>query len=135
MFSKSIVWSTLAVFVFFYIAPWGFYAIADKCLQQHVLIPTMRQDIMPGVLAIGVLLMSFAFVHIFQKWSGGVYYNKRGFYFGLWFAVFEVLAIGIIRYATTEVVAAQYYILDGVFWTAMYALGGVLTATVLRKTS
>jgi len=135
MFSKSLRWSTLVVFLFFYFVPWGFYALTDACLQEYVLIPTMRENIMPGVLAIGVLLMSYAFVHIFQKWSGGEYYNKRGFYFGLWFAFFEAVAIGTIRYAATEVVAAPYYVLDGIFWTAMYAVGGVLVAMVSRKTS
>ena len=35
-----------------------------------------------------------------------------------------------IRYATTEMVAAPYYVLDGIFWTAMYAVGGVLVAMV-----
>ncbi len=135
MFSKSILLSTLVAFLYFYFVPWGFYTFAAECLQEYVLIPTMRENIMPGVLAIGVLLMSFAFVHIFQRWSGGVYFNKRGFYFGFWFALFEAVAIGIIRYATTEIVAAQYYVLDGIFWTAMYSVGGVLVAIVFRKTS
>ncbi|MGB0274146.1 MAG: hypothetical protein ACPF9U_02790 [Flavobacteriaceae bacterium] len=135
MFSKSILWSTLVAFLFFYFVPWGFYTLADACLQEYVLIPTMRENIMPGVLAIGVLLMSFAFVHIFQKWSGGIFSNQKGFIFGLWVALLEVVSIGFIRYATQDAFEAPFYILDSIFWTAMYAIGGVLVAMVSRKTS
>ncbi len=95
----------------------------------------MRTDIMPGILAVGVLLLSFAFVHIFQKWSGGVFSNKNGFIFGLWIALLEIISIGFIRYSTSDAFEALFYALDGIYWLAMYTIGGVLVAFVSRKTS
>ena len=68
MFSKSIIWSTVVTFLFFYFVPAVFYAATTSCFEEYVLIDIMRTDIMPGILAVGVLLLSFAFVHIFQKW-------------------------------------------------------------------
>ena len=89
MFSKSIVWSTLVVFLFFYFAPWGFYGVTAECFEEHTITNTMRENIFPGILALGVLLLSYAFVHIFHKWSGGVFSNKNGFIFGIWVALLE----------------------------------------------
>lgn len=128
MSSKSILWSTFVVFLFFFCSL-GFYTLADACLQEYVLIPTTRKNIMPGVLAIGILLMSFAFVHIFRKWSGGEYYNKKGFYFGLWFALLEAVAIGTIlipKPPAGTVVIFNTDLLVTAFSSITYACGLVL---------
>lgn len=137
MFSKSILWSTLVVFLFFFVTPYFFYWATESCFQEYVRTDISRPDaeLNIGLLAIGVLLLSFAFVHIFQKWSGGIFSNQKGFIFGLWVALLEVVSIGFIRYATQDAFEAPYYVLDGIFWTAMYAIGGVLVAMVSRKTS
>lgn len=135
MFSKSIIWSTVVTFLFFYFVPAVFYAATTSCFEEYVLIDIMRTDIMPGILAVGVLLLSFAFVHIFQKWSGGVFSNKNGFIFGLWIALLEIISIGFIRYSTSDAFEAPFYVLDGIYWLAMYTIGGVLVAFVSRKTS
>jgi len=137
MLSKSILWSTLVAFLFFFITPYFFYWATESCFQEYVRIDISRPDteLNIGLLAIGVLFLSFAFTNIFQKWSGGIYYNKRGFYFGLWVALLEVISIGFIRYATQDAFEVPYYILDSIYWTAMYAIGGVLVAMVSRKTS
>jgi len=135
MFSKSIIWSTVVTFLFFYFVPAVFYASTTSCFEKYVLIDIMRTDIMSGILAVGVLLLSFAFVHIFQKWSGGVFSNKNGFIFGLWIALLEIISIGFIRYSTSDAYEAPFYALDGIYWIAMYTIGGVLVAFVSRKTS
>ncbi len=69
MFSKSIIWSTVVTFLFFYFVPAVFYAATTSCFEEYVLIDIMRTDIMPGILAVGVLLLSFAFVY-FPKMVG-----------------------------------------------------------------
>jgi hypothetical protein len=83
MFSKSIIWSTVVAFLFFYFVPPLFYLGADECLKEYM-DPSKdiaRDPYMFGVLALGVLVFSYAFVHIFQKWSNGIYSNKKGFRF------------------------------------------------------
>ena len=137
MFSKSIIWPTLTAFIFFFIIPYLFYWATALCFQEYVQTDISRPDneIHLGLLALGVLLLSFAFVRIFQKWSGGIFSNHNGFIFGLWIALIEVISIGFIRYATQDAFEAPFYILDSIYWTAMYAVGGVLVAIVCRKTS
>ena len=88
-----------------------------------------------GTLAVGVLIFSYACVHIFQKWSNGIYSNKKGFAFGIWATLLTMVSMSFIRYATTDFAEAEYYALDSVYWLAMYTLGGVLVAFVSRKTS
>lgn len=135
MFSKSIIWSTIVAFLFFYFIPAGFYAVTTDCFEEYVLIDIMRTEIMPGILAVGVLLLAYAFVRIFQKWAGGDFSNKNGFVFGLWIALLETISIGFIRYSTTDAFEAPFYALDSIYWLAMYVIGGVLVAIVSRKTS
>ena len=137
MFSKSILWSTTVVFAFFFITPYFFYWATASCFQEYIRIDISRpeNDLHLGLLAFGVLLLSYAFVHIFHKWSGGIFSNKNGFIFGLWASLLVVVSMSLIRYATQNAFEAPIYILDGIYWTAMYAVGGVLVAIVSRKTS
>ena len=69
MFSKSILWSTVVAFLFFYFTPPLFYLGADECLKEYI-DPSKninRDPYMLDVLAVGVLVFSYAFVHLFQK--------------------------------------------------------------------
>lgn len=137
MFSKSIIWATIVAFLFFYLIPPLFYLGAEECLKEYIDSSKniSRDPYFFGILGIGVLLFSYAFVHIFQKWSNGIYSNKNGFLFGIWTTLFTIASMSFIRYATTDFAEAQYYVLDNVYWLAMYTIGGVLIAFVFRKTS
>ena len=137
MFSKSFLWPTVVAFLFFFFVPYLFYTASEACFQEYVRINISRPntEFKLGHLALGVFLMSYAFVRLFQKWSEGIYSNHNGFVFGLWIALFASVAMGLIYYATQAAFEAPYYILDGIFWIGMYAVGGVLTAMVSRKIS
>jgi hypothetical protein len=135
MFSKSIFWSTLVAFLFFYMVPWGFYAAADECFSPYIEEGVNRNPKYLGWLAVGVLILSYAFVRLFQRWSDGDYSNKNGFVFGFWMALFGAVSMSFIRYSTSEIAKAEYYILDGIYWIAMYVIGGFLVALISRKTS
>lgn len=137
MFSKSTIWSSLVVFVFFYIVPFLFFKAAEACFEEYIIIDITRPDAeyKIGWLTLGILVMSYAFVLMFQKWSGGIFSNKKGFVFGLWVSLLVVVSMSLIRYATHSAFQAPFYILDGIFWTAMYAIGGVFAAIVSRTTS
>ena len=135
MLSKSIFWSTLIAFLFFYMVPWGFYTAAEECLSAHITESVARDPMLLGWLAVGVLILSYAFVRVFQKWSAGNYSNKNGFVFGLWVAFLIAIPMGFIQYSTSVIATVEYYILDGIYWTAMYAIAGFLVALISRKTS
>ena len=66
MFSKSTFWSTVVSFLFFYFITAAFFFATTGCFEEFVLIDIMRTDIMPSILAVVVLLLSFAFLHIFR---------------------------------------------------------------------
>ena len=134
MFSKSVVWATIVAFMFFYFVPLLFYSAADACLSEHVINHIARDSYYFGILGIGVLLFSYTFVNIFQKWSNGIYSNKNGFAFGIWVTLFTTASMSFIRYSTTDFTEAEYYILDNVYCLAMDTIGGVLVAFVCRKT-
>lgn len=72
MFSKSIIWSTIVVSLFFYFVPPLFYTVSDECLSEYVINPIARDSYYFGILGIGVLLFSYTFVRVFQKWSNGI---------------------------------------------------------------
>lgn len=135
MFSKSTVLPTLAAFMFFYFIPPIFYGASNACFKEYELIDTMRNDIFFSLLATGVLIMSFAFVQIFQKWSGGDFSNKNGFTFGIWIAVLYSVSESFIEYALQGIAKWEAYLLDAIYWIVMFAIGGVLIALVSRKTS
>ena len=132
-----ITFFALLVMVLGFFQPPLFYLGADECLKEYI-DPSKninRDPYMFGVLAVGVLVFSYAFVHIFQKWSNGIYSNKKGFTYGIWATLLTSVSISFIRYATTDFAKAEYYVLDSVYWLAMYTIGGVLVAFVCRKTS
>ena len=70
MFSKSTIWSSLVVFVFFYIVPFLFFKAAEACFEEYIIIDITRPDAeyKIGWLTLGIFVMSYAFVHMFQKW-------------------------------------------------------------------
>jgi hypothetical protein len=109
--------------------------VADACLSEYVINPIARDSYYFGILGIGVLLFSYTFVCVFQKWSNGIYSNKKGFAFGIWATLFTIASMSFISYATTDFAEAEYYALDSVYWLAMYTIGSVLVAFVSRKTS
>ena len=44
MFSKSTIWSSLVVFVFFYIVPFLFFKAAEACFEEYIIIDITRPD-------------------------------------------------------------------------------------------
>jgi len=121
-------------FYFFYFIPILFYSAANACLSQHAIFHIAGDSYYFGILVIGVLLFSYTFVNIFQKWSNRIYSNKNGFTFGIWVTLFTTASMSFIRYATTDFAEAEYNTLDSVYWLAMHTIGGVLVAFVCRKT-
>ena len=78
MFSKSTIWLTIVSFLFFYFIPADFYAVTTSCFEEFVLIDIMWTDIIPSILAVGVLLLSFAFLHIFRYAQVESFAIKKG---------------------------------------------------------
>tara|TARA_B100000989_G_scaffold297437_1_gene283217 strand:- start:4164 stop:4325 length:162 start_codon:yes stop_codon:yes gene_type:complete len=53
----------------------------------------------------------------------------------LWIALLEIISIGFISYSTSNTFEAPFYALDGIYWLAIYTIGGFLVAFISRKTN
>ncbi|MBL19848.1 MAG: hypothetical protein CMC82_08540 [Flavobacteriaceae bacterium] len=53
----------------------------------------------------------------------------------MWIALLEIISIGFISYSTSNTFEAPFYALDGIYWLAIYTIGGFLVAFISRKTN
>ena len=141
MLSKSRILSTLGGFIFIFFGPWLFYTfIAKGFFENHrtlagenVMRPDDQMDLI--ILAVGCLILAYAFSTLYSKWARGAHSFSQGFEFGAWLGVLGGLAAGLIMYATSDMMSLTGHIVDGVWWIVLYGITGGIVSLIYRKTS
>ncbi|MDY7397051.1 hypothetical protein UMM65_17550, partial [Aureibaculum sp. 2210JD6-5] len=86
-------------------------------------------------LAIGCVIMAFAFSTIYSKWARGIHSISQGAQFGLWVGIMVGFGSGIIDYATSNLLDFQGALVNGLIYVVFNIIMGVLAAVIYKATS
>lgn len=138
MFSKSNLISTIVTFLWAFFGGyllWGM--LVDPFLQEHLGSATGVSKEAPEFvpLAIGCLIVAFAFSTIFSKWSRGSHSASQGAEFGIWVGILIGFGDGIINLGVMNVLDLTGALVNGVTYVVFFLIMGVLASIVYNKTS
>jgi|TARA_B110000259_G_scaffold121819_1_gene138241 hypothetical protein len=77
-------------------------------------------------IAFGVLFQSYVISLLYSRWSMGNYSLKSGFNFGTLISFFVGFGIGLVNYATANLIDLQASLVDVVWSVFYYDIGGAL---------
>lgn len=136
MFTKQNVLATLAGFVVMYVLGYVIWGIATvNFFEGHTLNDYMKDQPDMLFIAISNLIAVFALSSIYGKWARGVHSAKEGFQFGVWIGLFVGIGLGLLWYATAELMDLTGYLVNGVIEILFYGVIGVIIALVYKGTS
>jgi hypothetical protein len=135
MFSKSNLISTVVT------ALWGFFGgwliwgiIGDSILKEHISTANLMKE-MPDMplLALGCLIVGFAFSTIYSKWANGTHSVTIGATFGIWLGILIGLGDGLIDNATANIIDLPGTLIDAVLHIIHFIILGILASLVYSK--
>lgn len=141
MLSKSRILSTVGAFLLIYLGPWVFYSIIARDFFHNQKTANGLNAMRPEdqvdmtLLALGCLVLAYAFSTLYSKWARGAHSFGQGFEFGAWIGVFSGLGVGLIWYATQSLMSLSGYIADGIWWIVWYGITGAVVSIIYKKTS
>jgi len=134
MFSKTNLISTLitGLWAFFggYLL-WGF--IGEPLLADHMMPGLMKDPPDFLHLALGCLIMAFAFSVIYSKWARGAHSISQGIQFGIWLGILIGLGSGLIDYATGNMDDITGTLGNAVIYIVFFAVMGALVSLIYSK--
>ena len=84
-------------------------------------------------IAFGVLFQSYVVSLLYGKWSIGNYGLKSGFNFGALIGFFVGFGIGLVYYATANLMDLQASLVDAVWSIFYYGISGALIGWTHKK--
>lgn len=135
MFSKSNLISTVVT------ALWGFFGgwliwgmIGDPILKEHIPTTGLMKE-MPDMplLALGCLIVAFAFSTMYSKWANGSHTITIGATFGIWLGILTGLGDGLIDNATANIIDLSGTLINAVLYIVHFAIMGALASLVYKK--
>ena len=136
MFSKSNLLATLAGFAVMFLlgyAIWGFATV--DFFTEHSLNNVMKDPPNMGIIALSNLIAVFAISTLYGKWARGVHSAKEGFQFGAWIGVFVGFGLGLLWFATSELMDITGHIAEAVIDVIFYGIIGAVIAMVYKATA
>ena len=136
MFSKNNLISTVvtALWAFFggYLL-WGM--LVDPFLQSHLGAGAGNMPETPDFihLALGCLIMAWAFSAIYSKWARGAHSVSQGAEFGLMVGILIGFGSGLINYATSNLLDITGTLANGVTYIVFFVMMGILASMVYNK--
>lgn len=136
MFTKQNLLATLAGFLVMFFLGYVIWGIAMvDYFEGHTTNNIMKDPPDMLFIAISNLIAVFALSSIYGKWSRGIHSAKEGFQFGAWIGVFTGLGMGLLAYATTEIMDLTGYIVEAVLEIIFYGIIGAVIALVYKATA
>ncbi|GAA4888693.1 hypothetical protein GCM10023311_10810 [Flaviramulus aquimarinus] len=135
MFSKT---NLISAFV---TALWGFFGgwilwgmIGDPILKDHAITDGLMKD-MPdmAILALGCLIVGFAFSTMYSKWARGTHGVSHGAQFGIWLGVLIGLGSGLIDHSTANLLDLPGTIINAVIYIVHFVIMGILASLIYGK--
>lgn len=85
-------------------------------------------------LAIGCIIVGFAFSAIYGKWGHLNFGTGSGLTFGVWIGIMIGLGQGLVNYATSNIIDITGTFVDAVIYIVFYGIMGLLVGLIYSKT-
>ena len=135
MFSKTNIIATIVNAIWAFAGGyllWGI--IADPYLSTQTKLSGVMKEAPDFMwLAIGCLIMAFAFSTIYSKWARGAHSNSQGIQFGAWLGLLIGGGSGIIDYATANIMGLKGTAVNAVVYIVFFAVMGLLASLIYSK--
>jgi len=136
MFTKQNVLATLAGFAVMFVLGYLIWGVATAdFFEGHTLNNYMKDPPDMLFIAISNLIAVFALSSLYGKWARGVHSAKEGFQFGAWIGLFAGIGLGLLWYATAELMDLTGYLVNGLIDIVFYGIIGAIIAVVYKATS
>ncbi|GAA3636069.1 hypothetical protein [Flavivirga jejuensis] len=135
MFSKTNLISTIITSIWGFLGGWLLWGIiGDPMLADHATTAGLMKE-MPdmALLAIGCLVIGFAFSTIYSKWARGTHGISHGVQFGIWVGILIGLGGGLIGYSTSNIMDLPGTIINAIIYVVHYVIMGIIASLVYRK--
>ncbi|GAA3617158.1 hypothetical protein Q4Q39_00485 [Flavivirga amylovorans] len=135
MFSKTNLISTIITTIWGFLGGWLLWGIiGDPMLKDH----TINGDLMKeapdmALLAIGCLIVGFAFSTMYSKWARGSHGISQGVQFGIWVGILIGLGSGLIDHSTSNLLDLSGTIINAIIYIVHFAIMGILASTSYNK--
>jgi hypothetical protein len=134
MFSKSVLLGTLVGFLLLFLLGWLFYdIIAGSFYESHTITNVMKDPPNMGLIVLSCVIQAFVLSALYSKVAKGVHSAKGGFEFGAWIGVFLGFGVGLMWYATTNLMDLTGNIADYIWSIVYYGIAGLGIALVFKK--
>ncbi|HEX9600819.1 MAG TPA: hypothetical protein VF985_04965 [Mariniflexile sp.] len=137
MFSKSNLISTLVTTLWGFFGGWLIWGIiGDPILKEYITTDDLMKE-MPDMplLALGCLIVGFAFSTMYSKWASGSHSISIGANFGIWLGILIGLGDGLIDNATANIIDLSGTLINAVLYMVHFAVMGILASLVYSKFS
>ena len=135
MFSKTNIVATIVNAIWAFMGGyllWGI--IADPYLSAQTRTPGLMRETPDFMwLAIGCLIMAFAFSTIYSKWARGAHSISQGLQFGVWIGILKGLGSGIIDYSTGNILGLKGTAVNALVYILFFAIMGALASMIYNK--
>ena len=135
MFSKTNIIATVVNAIWAFMGGyllWGI--IADPYLAKQTRISGVMREAPDFMwLAIGCIVMAFAFSTIYSKWARGAHGITHGMEFGVWIGILMGLGSGLIDYATANILGLKGTAANALVYIVFFAVMGALASLVYSK--
>ena len=135
MFSKTNIIATIVNAIWAFMGGyllWGI--IAEPYLATQTRISGVMREAPDFLwLALGCLIMAFAFSTIYSKWARGAHSTSQGLQFGAWLGILIGGGSGIIDYATANLLGLKGTAVNAVVYIVFFAIMGVLASLIYSK--
>lgn len=138
MFSKTNLISTLLVAIWAYFGGYLLWAILGApFLAEHLGSATgvTREPVDMIHLILGCIVTAFAFSTMYGKWANEKFSAGNGVVFGVWLAIFIGLGLGLVDFATTNVLDIVGTLASAGIYVVFLGVFGLLAGLVYSKMS
>lgn len=136
MFSKSNLLATLvgAIVMFFlgYLI-WGLATV--DFFAEHTIVNTMKETPDLALIAVSNLIGAFILSTLYSKWARGHHSLGQGFEFGALIGAFVGLSMGLLWYATANMMDLTAHVVEAILDIIFYGIVGISIALVYQKTA
>lgn len=134
MFSKTNLLATLvsAIVMFFlgYLI-WGLATV--NFFTEHTIVNTMKEVPDLGLIALANLIGTFIMSTLYSKWARGHHSLGQGFEFGALIGAFVGLSMGLLWYATANMMDLTAHLIEAILDIVFYGIIGICIALVYQK--
>ncbi|MDC6351181.1 hypothetical protein PP178_06410 [Zeaxanthinibacter sp. PT1] len=136
MFSKQNLLATLAGFLVTFLLGyliWGFATV--DFYAEHTLADVSKDPMNIGLIALANLIAAFALSTIYGTYAHAAPSAGSGFKFGAWIGVFTGFGLGLLWFATTEIMDMTGTIVEAIINIVFYGIVGAVIGLVYQKTA